>query len=81
MQIYTLHIFFLNKNMYIFIWGEGSIKISEPGEYYHTHTCIYLHAQKSHSELFARETNSYERPSNPCSLRKAEALLVWPSRA
>lgn len=48
--------------MYIFIWGESSIKMSEPGEYYHTHTRIRLHAQKSHSELFARKTNSYERP-------------------
>lgn len=51
--------------MYIFIWGESSIKMSEPGEYYHTdtHTRIRSHAQKQHSEIFARETNSYKQPS------------------
>jgi len=70
-NVYFAHFFFLNKNMYIFIWGESSIKMSEPGEYYHTHrhtdthtqACIRLHVQKRHSELFARETNSHKWPS------------------
>lgn len=45
MQIYTLHIFFfVNKNMYIFIWGESSIKMSEPGERCHTHSHTHIHA-------------------------------------
>lgn len=37
-------LFFLNKNMYIFIWGESSIKMSEPGEYYHTHRHTHTRA-------------------------------------
>lgn len=47
--------------MYIFIWGESSIKMSEPGEYCHTHTGAHtrtrLHTQKSHSErLLEKQT-------------------------
>lgn len=57
MQIYTLHIFFLNKNMYIFIWGESSIKMSEPGEYYHTHTHTYacMHKRATVSYLLEKQ--------------------------
>lgn len=37
-NLYFAHFFFLNKNMYIFIWGESSIKMRAPGECCHTHT-------------------------------------------
>lgn len=68
--------FFLNKNMYIFIWGESSIKMSEPGEYCHTHT--HKHTQKSHSELFAQETNSHGWPLNTRSgSGKPEPSFGW----
>lgn len=42
-NLYFAHFFFLNKNMYIFIWGESSIKMSEPGEYCHTHRHTHTH--------------------------------------
>lgn len=49
-------LFFLNKNMYIFIWGESSIKMSEPGEYYHTHRHTHTRA---YACMHKRDTASY----------------------
>lgn len=45
--------FFLNKNMYISIWGESSIKMSEPGEYCHTHRRTHTH---THARIHKRAT-------------------------
>lgn len=64
--------FFLNKNMYIFIWGESSIKMSEPGEYCHTHsthTHTLAYTKEPQWEI-AGETNSYQ-----CS---GKLELGWP---
>lgn len=43
-NLYFAHFFSLNKNMYIFIWGESSIKMSEPGEQCHTHRHTHTYA-------------------------------------
>lgn len=49
---FILHTFFFhNKNMYIFIWGESSIKMRAPGECCHTraqrraHACMHKEPQ------------------------------------
>lgn len=77
--------------MYISIWGESSIKMSEPGEHCHTHrqthTHTHLHTQKSHSEgLLEKRTPTNAWP-NPALSRKTGAglarseLLGWPGTA
>lgn len=64
--------------MYIFIWGESSIKMSEPGEYCHTHTHTHtrLHTQKSHSEGLLEKRAPTNAWPNPALSRKAGAGLA-----
>lgn len=77
--------FFLNKNMYISIWGESSIKMSEPGEYCHTqrrtHTHTCSHTQKSHTEGLLEKQAPTNAWWNPALFRKAGAGLAGPGMA
>lgn len=73
--------FFLNKNMYISIWGESSIKMSEPGEYCHTHRRTHTHTLTYTKEPqwgIAGETSSYQCLVKPSSLQESWS---WAGRA
>lgn len=80
-NLYFAHFFFLNKNMYIFIWGESSIKMSEPGEYCHTHrrthTRIRLHTQKSHSERLLEKQTPTSAWRNPAPAQERQRFAAW----